>query len=502
MAGVPRAGAELISLRDALRDAGFTLDGIRDCLGERASRALHREQVVPADLVTRTTTAPVGVLVRLFALGRSVPAEALDPVLAGWDVDRLVRAGLVAVERGQVRTLFDLRPYGDDEREWWVLSDLTESMTGQPLSIDHVLGIGGASTTLASWTVRAPVGRALDLGAGCGVQSLHLSQHASTVVATDVSERALAITRFNAALNGLDWDIRAGNMLEPVAGETFDLVVSNPPFVITPRTETMPTYEYRDGGQVGHAVVEDLIRQVGSHLAPGGIAQLLGNWEVPVGGAWRDVVDGWLDGTGLDAWVIQRDVQDPAEYAELWAGDGGHRSGTEGFEEMYAGWLADFDRRGVGEIGFGVITLQRPVGAREPWRNLVESTGSVAAPMGPSVAAGLAARAWLAEHGDAGVLATAWQCAADVTEERHGAPGADDPTVIVVRQGGGLGRAFRADTVLSAYLSVCDGSLTAGQALDAIASLVDASPEAVRTQALPQIRDLIADGLLVAPPVE
>ena len=166
---------------------------------------------------------------------------------------------------------------------------------------------------------------------------------------------------------------------------------------------------------------------------------------------------------------------------------------------MYATWLADFESRGVGEIGFGVITLHRPQTAREPWRDLVASTGSVASPMGPSVVAGIAARNRLAEHGDEGVLATAWQCAADVTEERHGRPGADDPSVILVRQGGGLGQAFRADTVLAAYLSVCDGSLTAGQALDAIATLVGASPESVRAQAVPQIRDLIADGLLIHP---
>ncbi|MDF8264778.1 DUF7059 domain-containing protein [Luteipulveratus flavus] len=498
MSRVPDTGAELPSLRDALRSSGFTLDGVADVLGDRASRALNREQPVPAELVTRGSDDPVAVLVRLFGLGCPVETAQVDRALPGWGADRLAALGVVERVGDAVRTLFDLRPYGDGEHEWWVLSDLAEGVTRRPLPVDHVLGIGGASMTLASWTARRPVDRALDLGTGCGVQSLHLSAHASSVVATDVSERALATTRFNAALNGVDWDVRAGSMLDPVADETFDLVVSNPPFVITPRTDAMPTYEYRDGGQVGHAVVEGLVRTVGGHLRPGGVAQLLGNWEVPSGGDWRDVVRSWIGGTGLDAWIVQRDVQDPAEYAELWAGDGGHRSGTEGFEQMYAGWLADFDSRGVGEVGFGVITLQRPRDAREPWVDLVDATtGPVASPMGPTVLAGLEARTWLAEHGDRGVLGTAWRCAPDVTEERHGRPGADDPSVILVRQGGGLGRSVRADTVLAAYLSVADGSLTAGQALDAIASLVEASPDAVRAQALPQIRELVADGLLV-----
>ena len=68
---------------------------------------------------------------------------------------------------------------------------------------DHVLGISSAATSLAQLTVREPVDRALDLGTGCGVQALHLATHASQVVATDVNQRALRLTRFNAELNGV-----------------------------------------------------------------------------------------------------------------------------------------------------------------------------------------------------------------------------------------------------------------------------------------------------------
>ena len=81
-------------------------------------------------------------------------------------------------------------------------------------------------------------------------------------------ERALAFARFNAALDEADWDVRAGSMLDPVAGERFGLVVSNPPFVITPRSGAVPLFEYRDGGAAGDAVVRDLVRAVGDHLEP------------------------------------------------------------------------------------------------------------------------------------------------------------------------------------------------------------------------------------------
>ena len=95
------------------------------------------------------------------------------------------------------------------------------------------------------------------------------------------------------------------------------------------------------------------------------------------------------------------------------------------------------------------------------------------------------------------MLATAWRCAEDVTEERHGRPGAADPSVILLRQGGGLRRAVRLDTAMAALVSVCDGELAAGQALAAIAELTGQDAAAVREQALPVIRELVADGLLV-----
>ncbi|MEO7059357.1 MAG: SAM-dependent methyltransferase, partial [Lapillicoccus sp.] len=237
---------------------------------------------------------------------------------------------------------------------------------------------------------------------------------------------------------------------------------------------------------------------VGDVLEPGGVAQLLGNWEVRQGTTWRERWRTWLAGTSLDAWVVQREEQDPAEYAELWARDGGSRPGVEGFEALYEAWLADFAGRDVVRIGFGIVTLQRPLTDRPPWLDLAEATGPVAPAMGAAVEAGLAARTWLAVHGDDGLLDTAWRCAPDVTEERHTRPGEEHPGVIMVRQGGGLRRALQVDTVLAGLVGVCDGSLTARQALGAIADLLDLDAGAVALAALPTLRDLVADGLLVA----
>jgi hypothetical protein len=485
-------------LRADLGQAAYTVEAVEELLGPLASAALGREQALPAQRVTAEAGTPLATLVRLFTLGDAVDSDDAARALPTLGVAGAQGLGLVRAEGPGVVASCDLRPYADEDHGWWVASDLSELATGQPLREDHVLGIGGASTTLASWTPRPRVDRALDLGTGCGVQALHLGAHARHVTVTDISTRALAFARFNAALNGCEWQVVHGSMLDPLAGQRFQLIVSNPPFVITPRSAGVPLFEYRDAGGSGDEAVSGLVRSIGEHLEPGGIAQFLGNWEVLGGADWHERVRGWVTGTGLDAWVVQREVQDPAEYAETWARDGGHHSATAEFATMYAAWLDDFASRGVSGVGFGVITLHRPQTPREPFVDLEEAQGPVASPMGPAVLAGLRARTWLAEHADEEVLAVKWRCADDVTEERFGRPGAEDPTVIQLRQGGGPRRVVRLDTVGAALVGVCDGTLPAAAALDAIAELLGEPSGEVRAKGVQLLRRLVAHTLLVA----
>lgn len=500
------------SLSGDLAKRRFRVGPVAELLGPVASAALGRDAVLPADLVTAARADdPLAVLTRLWLLGSTVPRSALDEALPTCGTAGAEALGLVETAGAggddEVRPLLELSPYAADDDEWWLASDLTH--TGRPLRPDHVLGVGGASMTLARWAPRAPVGSALDIGTGCGVQAFHLARHATTVTATDVSGRCLAVTGLNAVLNaavdsgpfaGRTLDLRQGSLLEPVAGEQFDLVVSNPPYVITPRTAaTGAAYKYRDGGLAGDEVVRRLVEQVGAVLAPGGTAQLLGNWEHHRGAAWSDRVGSWLDASGLHGWVVQREVQDPAEYAETWARDGGHAPGTATYDAMYAAWLEDFAARGVEGVGFGVITLRQPasnVGAHRI-RRIEEHAGATADAMGATVAAVLAAEEWLAGARDDDLRAARLEVAADVTEERHGSPGAEHPTVIRLTQGGGLRRSVRVDTALAAVVGACDGQLPLGAVTDAVAGLLDEGTGGLEERVLPAVRRLLADGLLL-----
>lgn len=494
----PVVDADLLALlRTDLIAARFTVAGVSEILGPMASAALLREHPLTAERATGESTDPCAALIRLFTLGSSVDLRDAQVAMPNVGVAGLLSLGLARQEGDGLVATCDLRPYAADDQNWWVASDLAELATGEPLTPDHVLGIGGASSTLASWTPRRRVARALDVGTGSGVQALHLSQDVDEVVVTDLSERALAYAGFNAALNGVRWDIRRGSMLEPVAGETFDLIVSNPPFVITPRDGSVPLFEYRDGGAAGDAIVANLVAEVGAHLAPGGMAQLLGNWEIIRGSDWRERVGSWIAASGLDAWVIQREVQDPAQYAETWARDGGHHAGTGEFQTMYAAWLDDFASRDVEAVGLGIITLHRPSTEREPFVDLMEVRGPVSEAMGATVAAGIAARERLASMTDGELLDTVWVAADDVTIEQHLRPGSSDPVTVTVVQGGGLRLRVPLDSYTAAYVGVADGSLTPRQALVAIAALLDEDAAELPAQVVPVLRYLIANGFLV-----
>ena len=512
------------SLRADLSKSGWGVEAVATLLGEAADAALRREIRLPAlrsvraALAAGTDSSPVAVLTALFMLGEPVLATVLDAALPRTGAAGAAVIGLVGEpdEAGYVRARVDLRPHEavDDAGEirWWVASDLGELVTGRALAPDHVLGIGGAGLTLAGLTPRTRVRSALDLGCGCGIQTLYLLRHAEHVVATDISERALAFTAFNAALAGVcvmgdpdagsgggggRLELLRGSLLEPVAGRRFDLIASNPPFVLTPpavREAGLPLMEYRDAGG---PVLPELVAGLREHLEPGAAAVMLGNWEHRGADSWREAVATWIP-EGLDGWVIEREVQDPVEYATMWLRDGGltPERDAEGFDAALGAWIDDFEVRGVQGVGFGYLIVHRPLRPRDPWRLLEEVTTSGQGVLGHHVAEVLEVRERLAGLDDDAVADLRPVLAPDVTEERHLIPGAAEPTVILLRQGGGLGRTIRASTVVAALAGVADGELSVGQIASAVVALTGEDAIGLRAEMVEATRHLIAVGFL------
>jgi methylase of polypeptide subunit release factors len=495
----------LAALRDDLESAGFTVEGLEAAWGGVAAAALGRDDPVPAlaELDRRPVTA-ARLLGRLFVLGGAIPVAAASVALPRLGLDGARSLGLVEVVGEDMRAAVDLRPWAiADEHgvaSWWILSDLGELALGGELPPGHVLGAGSASSTLAGITVPADGGRVLDLGTGSGIQALHAARTAAEVVGTDVSARALRFAALNAALNGVSVDLRDGDLYAPVAGERFDRIVSNPPFVITPRgAAEVPAYTYRDGGHVGDGLVAAVVRGARDHLAPGGIAQLLGNWEVRHGdpAATREAVLAWAG--PLDAWVVERDLLDPAEYAETWVRDGGAQPGTPRWRSLVRAWLDDFEDRGVTAIGTGYVLLRAPGPGTAPLRRFEHLDTPLGAGLARALAAGLAAHDWQAGRTDDALADARLTVAPDVTEHRHHWPGEADPTVLELRQGSGFARVRRVDTVLAAVVGASDGDLSVRDLVRAVARILQVDGGATLAAVLPAIRELLMEGFLRPP---
>jgi methylase of polypeptide subunit release factors len=508
---LPLPGADRISrLRDALRSAAFTADGLLDLLGAPAYAALARNETVPALRATRGGS-PLESLVRLFLLQRPVPYERARAALP---VEDCLLDGWLLGEGEEVRASVDVRPFsGPDGQDWWIVSDLGCAVGGagglgasgaEQAGVDRsqlVLGVGGASTTLAGITVRTPAARALDLGTGSGIQALHAAQHATDVTATDLNPRALRMARLTLALSGApEADLREGSLFEPVRDETYDLIVSNPPFVISPLASgtegPAARLTYRDGGMAGDDLCRTLVQQSADHLTDGGYCQLLANWQHVEGEDWRERLASWVP-PGCDAWIVQRETQDITQYAELWLRDAGdHRADPAEYAARYEAWLDEFEARRTRAVGFGWITLRKS-GADRPSVTVEEWVHPVEQPLGASVRGHFERQDFLRKTDDAGLLAARFRLADEVVQEQVGLPGAEDPEYVVLRQHRGMRRATTVDTVGAGFTGVCDGSLSAGRILDAIAQLLGEDPVRLRDRTPASIRLLVEQGFLL-----
>jgi methylase of polypeptide subunit release factors len=474
----------LAELREALTTTGYTSTGIATRIGPEATAALRRGDFRAALRATEDRD-PLATLIRLFVCGQSEPVPAVEAALP---LTGLLEAGVVEPDGDGIRAGVDLEPYGD----WWVVADLPAGARGGPLPADHVLGVGGASTTLAGAVMRRPVATALDLGTGCGVQALHLSTLAGAVTATDLSERALRFAATTAALNGLDWELLQGDLAAPVAGRRFDLVVSNPPFVVGPGTAT---HTYRDSGRAGDGVCAELAAIAPGLLTEGGTMQYLANWLHVGGEDWTERVAGWFAGTGLDAWVIQRETTDPVSYVNLWLSDASEQRDPR----RAAAWLDWFDAHKVEAVGFGLVTL-RHSGHDDPLVRVEDLRQTVDGPLGEQVTAWFQRQDRLRERSAEALLAGRYRAADGLGLHQEATIGTEgwavDRQLLVLPHG--LRWTEEIDPLVLALVGGCDGSVPLRDQLAVLAAAHGVAEDALAEVAGPIVAHLVERGFIDA----
>ena len=473
-------------VRDVLEAAGYRDKDIVDLLDAEGLTALGPKRLQP--LLRRTSGGtPLETLVRLFILGVAEDADLTARALAPMSVGDWVEMGLLEAHDGSVRATVQLRRY----QQLVVAFDFARPET--PLPPDYVMGISPSSLSLAGLTVRRPVRATLDLGTGSGFQALLAAAHSDEVVATDRNPRAVEIADFNARLNSLgNVTVVAGDLFEPVAGRRFDLVVSNPPFIISPDADHLFLYSGHGGDEACRRIVGAAPR----FLAGGGFCQLLAHWPLRAGEEWHERPSRWAEGTGCDVWVLRRATHALDEYAATWIER--DDQSPEAFARAFSAWMDYYDREGIEAIVGGVISLRlREAGM--PWFWADDAPPSMSFPCGDDVAAGFDRRDLLQELGDdAALLATRLRLSSDVRLHQQLRPveGAWEEVSTEVRRSSGLEYAGSIDAQGAQLLVDCDGRRPLGDLVVELASSVGADPAEVAPGALAIVRRLIAQGFL------
>jgi hypothetical protein len=434
--------------------------------------------------ITRQLT-PEDVLLRLFLLGSPVHRDDACRALAPTSLDDWTGTGVLESRDDAVRARVVLAPVQG-------LALASDALWGDRLSEKHVMGFAGSTQTLDRLIVRRPSRATLDLGTGNGIHALRAARHSDCVVATDLNPRAASFTAFNARLNGIpNVEARTGDLYAPVAGEKFDLIVANPPFVISPER----CYLFRDGSLPGDELSRRVIREGATHLREGGFLQVLFEWACRRGEDWKDRLWGWVRDTGCDGWLIHVDTNTPEEHAETWVG--GERGGDpEQYTEMMQRWLDYYEQEQIEAIGYGFLTLRRRSCGGDNWF-ACDHPPLIHGPAGDSILHGFAQRDFLHKTDRDALLATRFRLAPEMRLEQQMAP---TPAGWEVRQtqlriSAGLGFAGEANPYVFGLLDRCRGEKTLAEVVHDLESSIgeELDPESC----LGTVRRMVEQGFLI-----
>lgn len=540
----PRAQSLLTSrLRADLLASGWDED-FEQTLPVPALQALKRGQPLLASKHLRDEDDPATLLFRLFKLGEDLTPEQIGKAFPTLSLQgalglRLIRPVEVdvlwnctgeeadAISGWRAFTAnIDLTPV-DLGRPGWIASDRSPAQTGRASYPEQILGVSRATETLSNLIPEGPSeegATALDLGCGSGFLAIKMASSGYKVVATDISGRACQFTTFNTVLNALvpgkNVEVRQGSMFEPVSGDSFDLIVSNPPFVLDPRQEIpdsdfAPTrnatgetggtagegakrpgrdpselFSYRDGG-LGATLMGSVVEGVFTHLTDEGSAVALGNWIVDDALEWDQRPLKWLEegtsarrkakGGGFlaNAYVVQRDLLDVGQYTEWWLRDEfGPFPTKRAWDGEYDAWIEGFAALGITDLGVGFIAVQLAPTDGPATLQVDTQFALAATPFdAEAVRVGLNADLWVEDWEE-----RPFTRLEGAIEERTYIPGEEHPAALVLKGVGAGSFAVPVTAAVSAFVGVCDGNIRPEQVIPAIAHLLGEDEDEVANQ--------------------
>jgi methylase of polypeptide subunit release factors len=478
--------AAVVELAEILRAAGFDAVHVAAALGVQASLSTRTEEL--AELLARLPMGTaLSILIRLLVFGLPVDADEVSRALSPLSLERLQRLGLLQPRsQAEVGSSVRIVPYGD------LLVACDHERDHETLPRDHVPGVHGSSVLLANLTPRSPSSSTFDMGAGCGVQSLLAAAHSDHVVASDINQRALRFTSLNALLNGIETpEIRVGPTFHPVAGEQFDLIVCNPPYVISPEL----SHDYRDSGLPGDELCRSIVHEAPHFLTDRGFACVLISWALRRGEDWWEPLQQWLPGGDCGVLVLKVETIDALANATRWI-DLPKRASLTERQQVLGRWRDYYDGRGVEFVGYGAVVLRRLRNGRS-WVHFEDSRNGPAGPAGDQIQRIFAGQDYLASAGSAdALLGQAFTPAPSLrlAQSLRYSAGAWEPALTASARDDRLGIELRLTPRGMQLLTSMDGRRPLGELLE------PPDPGNTPLGALALVTDLVGRGLLVPQP--
>lgn len=466
---------------------GYTEQGVQELLGSAIPPPL---QARPKAMHLTRDRSELNVLLRLFFLSEPVSLPGVRDILPAWFVDFCLDRNLLVIERQNVVASAVLVPAG----KYLFASDPLTSATME--SSDFVLPASSATALyMLNFILRRPVASALDLGTGCGVLAHSAGEFSGRVIATDINPRACGYADFNAKLNGLEnVEVRTGNLFEPVEGQRFDLIVTNPPFVLAPSND----FTFRDNDMVLDEFCGMLARSAPRYLEEGGCFQMICEWVETGDEPWHERLGRWFENSDCDAWVLHAAPESPEYYAEVRIAEvPDHTADSEA--ARFSNWLDYYREHGVTAIHSGIVTMRRRAGAKN-WIRLQALSSKVDGAVHEAIEDGLITRDRL----DALVDDQAF-----VELRPHVSPGAHleqfhewsndrwAPTQAGIRLASGLRDEIHLDQAALQFITQFDGTRTIAECIQRLAEALDESVDEATQKYLPIVRALIERGFLM-----
>ena len=477
-------------LKGVFEAAGYTDAKILSTLGVKDLSAIQGDNM-PLLLHRTGRGTPLDTFIRLFLIKVPCDIEAVRRAVRPMKIKTWTKVGLVQIKKTSVAAAVELLPY----KNLLLAFDLP-AILNTPLKQNYVMGVGSSTLTLANLTVRRHSHRTLDLGTGSGIHGLLASPHSERVVAVDLNPRAVAFATFNTKLNDIsNMDCVQGDLFQQVKNQTFDLVVTNPPFVISPETR----YIYRDGGMQADQITRKIVQQVPDFLNEGGFCQILCNWVVKAGRDWHERLQHWFENTGCDVWVMRSETHDAAAYATKWICHTEFNDQEMGFSERFQQWMAYYKKQRIESVISGIITMRKS-SVHPNWFRADDAPERMQGTCGNYIIRGFELRDFLETmHDNRELINTCLRVSPDVRLERQSTPSVDgwleDVTRIHLTKG--FVYSGNIDPFVANLIVGCNGNQKLKDLLDKMAVALGAKASDITPAFCSIVRGLIEKGYLL-----